>query len=222
MSRSFALAALLLAGVGLACAATAEFSALPAAQQRLLASAEALWPALPAAERASLRRRADDWLARSRAQRQSLLAAWRQWRTAPPSERARRRAAAAAWRVLTPNEQQTLRNAQAAFSALPGARQHALRLAFAQLPADRQLAWRLGPRLGRDLPALAPLFVYVPETQREPLLALLRDLDEGARADLAVLAARLPETRRQSLREHLLATAPAERGEIIRAALAAQ
>ncbi|MFT3808138.1 DUF3106 domain-containing protein [Arenimonas sp.] len=205
-----------------ALAATAGFSALPEAQRRLLASAEAVWPVLPPEDRRALQDNAADWLARSPQERAGLHEAWRRWQALPPAERARRRGEFEAWRRLPESEKRTLRDAAPIFSALPVAEQQRLREEFAQLPVDEQLAWSLGPELGRDAARMTVLFAYVPEAERPQLLQVLRELTPDERALLAQLVPRLDARRRDRLRESLLKAPAGERAALLRATLAAQ
>ena len=74
----------------------------------------------------------------------------------------------------------------------------------------------IGPALGPELVAINGLFAFLPEAERPALLALLRGLDADARRDLAQLAPRMDETRRQALRRELIAAPAAERAALIR------
>ena len=71
--------------------------------------------------------------------------------------------------------------------------------------------WRLGPVLGADFVLLQPLVGFVPEDEREPLLAVLRTLTPEQRARLGALSLRTPPAERERLRRELLATPPAAR-----------
>lgn len=203
-------------------AATENFSALPDAQRRLLASAEAVWPALSPEDRQALKQNASDWMTRSSQQRIALREDWRRWQALPPAERAHRRGEFQAWRRVPEDEKQKLRDSAAVFSALPADEQKRLREEFAQLPVDEQLAWSLGPELGRDAARMTVLFAYVPEAERPQLLQVLRELSPEDRALLARLVPRLDEKRRHRLRENLLKAPAVERAALLRAALADQ
>lgn len=214
-------AACLLCSFGLVMAAE-NFSSLPDAQRRLLASAESVWPALPPQDRRLLQDNAADWLARSPAQRSALRADWSRWQALPPSERARRRGEFEAWRRLPYEEKRRLREAAVSFAALPATEQQRLREEFAALPVDEQLAWSLGPELGRDAARMTVLFAYVPEAERPQLLQVLRELSPEERALLARLVPRLDAARRDRLRETLLKAPAGGRAALLRAALADQ
>jgi hypothetical protein len=95
-----------------------------------------------------------------------------------------------------------------------------LQAEFAALPADDQNLWWMGPALGQELVPVASLFAFVPESRRPALLDAVHSLDAQSRADLAMLAPRLVEARRQQLIEDLLAAPPAQRAELIRQRLA--
>lgn len=196
------------------------FDALAADQQRLLASARAAWLDLDLPTRRALVAQASDWTRRDAAQRQDLRDALLQWDRQSAPERARRRTPFLAWQRLAAVEQAQASAAQARYAALPASAQQELRTQFAALPQDNQALWWLGPRLGRELAPFASLFAYLPESERPGLLLVLRDLEPGARADLALLAARLGEARRQSLRRELIAAPAAQRSQIIRQRLA--
>ena len=91
------------------------------------------------------------------------------------------------------------------------ASQARLRADFAALDAMERRGWLLGPALGADFFALQPLLGFVPEDEREPLLAALRALAPEQRALLGEMARRTPPAGREALRRELLATAPASR-----------
>lgn len=197
-----------------------SFSALRPEQQSVLASAEAAWPVLDRATRAALLANAADWQARTAAQRQQLRNRLRQWDRQQPTERALRRSPFRAWQALDAGEQARVRQAAVHVRALPVAGQQALHGQFAALPADSQRLWSMGPALGEELVPIASLFTYLPEAERPAMLAALRGLDQGARDDLAVLAPRLGEARRQALIRELLAAPAPQRAELIRQRLA--
>jgi hypothetical protein len=117
-----------------------------------------------------------------------------------------------AWQQFGAFEQAQVRAAAAALQALDPAAQAQLRTRFAALDALERRGWLLGPSLGADYIALQPLFGFVPEAERAPLLAVLRALDPGQRRRLADLAQRTPPAERDALRRALLAAPPAERG----------
>ncbi len=199
--RSMAGMACLLAGA-LATSAWAQglpptlrtaLDSLPPAQRVQVLQRQARLDALPASARAHLEQR---------------LAAWE---ALPGPERRARREAWAAWQVLSPLEQALLRNAAATFAALPADEQQALRARFEALDASERLGWRLGPVLGADYPRLHALLAQVPQAQHDPLLATLRAMSPGERADLAVLAQRTPPQDREALRRDLLSTAQSQR-----------
>ncbi|MEO7251136.1 MAG: hypothetical protein ABIW30_00835, partial [Arenimonas sp.] len=109
-----------------------------------------------------------------------------------------------------------LRAAGAQWQALPATEQQNLRAQFDALSADAQTLWWLGPGLGQEMLPIASLFAFMPEADRPALLAALRALDTPARANLALLAPRLSETRRQALRRELLLLPPEQRAALIR------
>ncbi len=133
------------------------------------------------------------WAAMAPVQQRELRTRYASWQSLDEAERRRIRQAAAAFALLSPNQQTTLR---ARFAAQD------------QLHRD---GWRLGPRLGVLYPKLQPLFGYLPPEQREPAMALLRQLDDGQLAQLALISQRTPPQDRAAVREQLLGLAPAAR-----------
>ena len=185
-------------------------------EQSLLSSARAAWPALDLATREALLRNASDWRSRTPAQREQLRQRVLRWDRQAAPERARRRTPFLAWQGLSAQDRQRVRTAARQVAALAPAEQQRLRAQFAALPADTQRLWWMGPALGQELVPIASLFAFMPEAERPALLAALRALDAPARHDLAVLAPRLSEARRQALRQELLAAPPAQRARLIR------
>ncbi len=197
-----------------------RFEALPAAQQALLASARAAWNELDAPTRQALAQQADDWITRDAERRESLRKALIEWDALAAPERARRRTPFLAWQRLGASERAQTAAAHARFAALALPAQQDLRARFAALAPDPQALWWLGPTLGRELAPFASLFAYLPESERPGLLQVLRELEPGARADLALLAPRLGEARRQALRRELIATPATQRSALIAQRLA--
>lgn len=193
---------------------------VPEAQRDLLAPAVASWSSLDDASRRRLLAQAADWTARNAARRAELASALATWDQLPPTERARRRAPLLAWTELAPADRARATAAARRFAQRPLAEQTDLRLQFAALPDDTQQLWRLGPSLGPELTAIAPLFAFLPEAERPPLLAALRTLDLQSRRDLALLAPRLSEAGRDRLRRELVAAAPGARAGLVRRQLA--
>ena len=127
------------------------------------------------------------------------------WKALPLAEREDRRARYQAWLQLDESERLRLRVVAAEIATFPPRRKQALRAQFDALDESQRRGWRLGPTLGADYEKLQPLLAYVPPAQRLPLLASLRAMSAGQRAELAVLAQRTPPQDRQALREQLLA-----------------
>ncbi|MCC4621033.1 DUF3106 domain-containing protein [Xanthomonas cassavae CFBP 4642] len=134
------------------------------------------------------------------------------WAALTPVQQADLRARYAAWKDLTATDRVVLRQARERLQGLPEDQQRALRTQFTALDRLHRDGWRLGSQLGNFYPQLQPLVGYVPVAQREQVLAVLRSLDAGQLAQLAVLAQRTPPQERDGLREALLAQAPATRG----------
>lgn len=135
------------------------------------------------------------------------------WNTLPPARQREVRARYKAWRALPESERQRQRDAAAGLAALPVVEQQALRARFAGLDRLYRDGWRLGPQLGAFYPALQPLLGYLPETQREPMLALLRQLDARQLGQLSRLSQRTPPQEREALRTELLALPAAGRAQ---------
>nr|WP_255699381.1 DUF3106 domain-containing protein [Luteimonas sp. Y-2-2-4F] len=159
---------------------------LPAADRARVEAQARQWAALPPERREALRQRMAQWDALPLAERQSRRAAWAVWETLPEAERARLRATAAA------------------YARMPEAQRRELAERYAALDAFQREGWGLGAVLGAEWPQLHGLFSLVPSDQRAELLAMLRALDERARADLAVIAQRTPPEERDALRRKLL------------------
>jgi hypothetical protein len=194
----------------------AAFQQLDGRQRELLAPLADAWSELDEPTRAGLRTNAAHWLGLTPDQQKALVARMHAWDASPASERARARAPFAAWQALPDDEKAQLRQLAKRVAALPEAERQVLRAAFDALPSDERQEWWLGPRLGADFAGLRPLFAFVPEGERPPLLALLRTLSPQARANLAELAKRLPADQREVLRRELVAATPADREALIR------
>lgn len=192
----------------------AAFQSLDAGQQQLLAPLAGAWSELDDVTRAGLQANAAHWLQLKPPQRRELVQRMQEWDDLPAAQRARWRAPFAAWQALPADEQAQLRALAKQVAALPEAERRVLRANFDALPSEARQDWWLGPRLGADFAGLRPLFAFVPEDERPPLLALLRTLSPQARTDLATLAKRLPPGQRDSLRHELVA-APADRREAL-------
>lgn len=142
------------------------------------------------------------------------------WDAQPVAQRRERRARYQAWRELGAVEQSRLRAVAAELATFDSSRRAALRAQFDALDDRQQHGWRLGIALGAAYPALHPLLGYVPETQRAPLLEMLRAMPAAQLADLSLLAQRTPPAQRQAVRNALLAVSPAQRGVWLRQRLA--
>ncbi len=193
------------------------FDTLPADERDLLAAARATWPGLDDATRQRLSAQARDWLQRSPFERAALRERMLAWDRLDATERARRRAPFEAWWQLPASDQSRLREAARRWAALPPAEQAAARAQFAQLPADEQRLWWLGPTLGRELAPIAGHYAFLPADQRDDFLTMLRGLDGDARADFSRLSDRLDAGGRERLRRELQEVAPEQRGAWLRA-----
>jgi hypothetical protein len=127
------------------------------------------------------------------------------------------RARYAAWQALDPATRERIRQSRTRLATLPLDQQRALRTRFDAMDRLHRDGWRLGPRLGRQYPALQPLFGYVPAEQRARALALLQALDEEQLSQLAVISQRSAPQDRPALRDELLGLAPSARAAWLRA-----
>lgn len=142
------------------------------------------------------------------------------WDRLPPLQRAQQRAEYADWTALDAATRTRLQQAAATLATLPPAQQQAMLARFQQLDAAEQAGWRLGPDLGADYGKLYPLLAFMPDAEREPILAVLRQMSAPQRAELAVLAQRTPPQARDALRQALIATPSASRAQWLRQQLA--
>lgn len=139
-----------------------------------------------------------------------------QWAAMNASQQRQLRERYAAWQAMPDNERQRVRQAAAAVAALPPAERQALHERFLGIDQMHRDGWLLGPRLGAVYASLQPLFGYLPAAQREPVLALLHQLDATELEQLGRVAQRTPPQERAALRETLLTLAPAQRGAWLR------
>ncbi|MBW8824022.1 MAG: hypothetical protein JF567_07325 [Xanthomonadales bacterium] len=116
-----------------------------------------------------------------------------------------------AWLQLGDTERQRIRAAATAFAGLPADEQSRYRAEFAQLDRAEQRGWLLGPQIGALWPQLSPLFSYVPEDQRAPLLRILHEMSADELAMLGRIAWRTPPEQRDALRKELIDVPAASR-----------
>jgi hypothetical protein len=180
----------------------AAASVLPAAQRDALAMRRAQWAAWTPEQRLAWERRRAAWLALPRAERRARRERFARWHALDPAERAQVSAATMAWGLLPLEERQ------------------ALHARFAALDASTQRGWLLGPVLGADYARLQPLLAQVPAAQHAPLLAALRGMTPQERADLGLLAQRVPPQGRDELRRGLVSTSEANRAAWLQQQLA--
>lgn len=117
----------------------------------------------------------------------------------------------AAWQALPEPERARIRDAARHIAALPPAQQQTLRERFTQQDQRFRDGWLLGPQLGQLFPKLQGLFGYLPAEQREPALAILRQLSVDQLAQLSLVAQRTPPQDRDQVRSQFLALAPGAR-----------
>lgn len=199
---------LLTAGLWLLCAPAIAQSLPPGLLQRA--------QSLPAPTSAELLRHAAILDAMTPPQREAFRRRVAQWDALVPARQRELREAWQAWRALPALEQRQLQAAAASYAALPADRQQALRAQYQALDGSIRRGWLLGPALGRDYPRLHALVAQVPPAQRDALLAALRAMSPGARANLGVLAQRTPPQDRAALRAQLLAVPQAQRDAWLR------
>lgn len=109
-----------------------------------------------------------------------------------------------AWLQLDETQRQRIRDAATAFAALPVGQQSRFRAEFAQLDRAEQRGWLLGPQVGTLWPQLSPLFSYVPEDERVPLLDILHEMSADELAMLGRIAWRTSPEQRDALRRELI------------------
>ena len=139
-----------------------------------------------------------------------------QWSTLTPAQQRQARANYAAYKALDEASRQRIRAAAAAWAHLDRAEQQTLFARFHSQDHMVRSGWRLGPALGAVYTKLQPLLGYVPAHQREPLLALIRSLDDGQREQLVLISQRTPPQERAGLREQLLALPAGARAQWLR------
>ncbi|MEG1678778.1 MAG: DUF3106 domain-containing protein, partial [Stenotrophomonas sp.] len=138
------------------------------------------------------------------------------WALMSPEQKREVRNRYAAWQALPTSEQQRIRQAAAAIAALPDAQRQALRARYMDIDQMHRDGWLLGPQLGVLYPRLQPLLGYLPAAEREPVIALLRQLDAAQLEQLSLISQRTPPQQRDELRTQLLALAPAQRDAWLR------
>ncbi len=138
------------------------------------------------------------------------------WASMSPTQKREVRSRYAAWQALPASEQQRIRQAAAAIAALPDAQRQALRARYMAIDQMHRDGWLLGPQLGVLYPRLQPLLGYLPAAEREPVIALLRQLDAAQLEQLSLISQRTPPQQREELRTQLLALAPAQRDAWLR------
>jgi hypothetical protein len=138
------------------------------------------------------------------------------WSTLAPAQQRELRARYEAWKALDEDSRHRIRRAAVAVTQLPASKQQELRAQFENQDQMIRDGWWLGPELGALYPKLQPLFGFVPVEQRPAFLALLRQLDDGDRAQLALISQRTPPQDRDALRSELLAIPASQRAEWLR------
>jgi hypothetical protein len=138
------------------------------------------------------------------------------WASMSPAQRREVRSRYAAWQALPDSERQRIRQAAATLAALPAEQRQALRARYMDIDKMHRDGWLLGPQLGALYPRLQPLFGYLPAAEREPVIALLRQLTAGQLEQLSLISQRTPPQQRDELRTQLLALAPAQRDAWLR------
>ena len=138
------------------------------------------------------------------------------WASMSPEQKREVRSRYAAWQALPASEQQRIRQAAAAIAALPEAQRQALHARYMAIDQMHRDGWLLGPQLGVLYPRLQPLLGYLPAAEREPVIALLRQLDAAQLEQLSLISQRTPPQQREELRTQLLALAPAQRDAWLR------
>lgn len=146
----------------------------------------------------------------------SVVSTRNAWASMSPAQKRELRSRYAAWQALPASEQQRIRQAAGAIAALPDAQRQSLRARYMAIDQMHRDGWLLGPQLGVLYPRLQPLFGYLPAAEREPVIALLRQLDAAQLEQLSLISQRTPPQQREELRTQLLALAPAQRDAWLR------
>ena len=188
------------------------YLALPATTAAAIARA-------PAALQTELRDQARLWASFPPAQRDDVRRRLAQWDAQPLPTRARQREHYVAWRNLDAIAAQAVEDAVQVFARQTPEEQSRLRAEFDALDPTTQRGWLLGPAIGVEYPKLQPLLAQLPEARHAPMLRTLRRMSAGERADLAVLAQRVPPQERDALLRDLLSTSDANRAAWLRARL---
>ncbi|MCC8362953.1 DUF3106 domain-containing protein [Lysobacter sp. A6] len=187
--------------------------ALPASTSSVIAR-------IPAPMQDGMRDQATLWHAWTFAQRQGFAQRAKEWDAQPRATQATLRERYNAWRRLDPVAAEAVENAVQAFARRTPEEQAALRAQFDALEPLAQRGWLLGPAIGVDYPKLQPLLAQMPEAQHAPMLRALRRMTSAERADLSVLAQRVPPHERADLVRALLSTADERRGAWLQMRLA--
>jgi hypothetical protein len=174
---------------------------------------------VPATLQGDLRAQASLWTSWSPAERADFLRRAAQWEAQPLHARAQQRIRYAAWRNLDAVSAEAVENAVQLFARQPSTEQARLRAEFDALDPMSQRGWLLGPAIGADYPKLQPLLAQLPEAQHAPMLRLLREMSAAERADLDVLAQRVPPQEREALVRDVLSTSEVNRAAWLRTRL---
>jgi hypothetical protein len=192
-------------------AAPANFQALPATSQTLLASIGSTWEVLSDDQRRNLQANAAHWLSMNAEQQNQFIAIRKRWDNRAINERNSAKQRFALWQSLPQAEQQALRAADYQWQQLPVSESSALENEFTSLTPEQQEAWWLGPSLGAQFEGLRPLFEFAPLADRPILLNYLRSQTADQRIALAEQIKNSSAAQREKLRKDLLqaATTPA-------------
>ncbi|KGQ18050.1 putative secreted protein [Lysobacter dokdonensis DS-58] len=175
---------------------------------------------IPAPLQQDLRDQAALWTSWTAAQRQAFAQRTHAWDAQPRATQMRLRERYAAWRALDGIAREAVESAVQAFAQKTPQEQAQLRVQFDALDPIAQRGWLLGPAIGGDYPKLHALLAQLPEAQHAPMLRLLRRMTNAERADLSILAQRVPPQDRAALVQALLSTADAQRSAWLQVRLA--
>lgn len=180
----------------------------PPAELQALAPWAALWPQLDASARAQLQRHAEQWQALDAPGRERFEQRRQAFEALPPVQRVQLRERHARYQALQASQRAEVQALWSGLAEASEADRRALRQQFAGLPLAVRQALLTGKPA--DLAELArEAFAFVPATEREATLDLLRALPEAERDLLRGMARRLDAAAREALRAELLAL-PAE------------
>lgn len=170
----------------------------------------------PPALQARLRARARLWAGLSPLEQEAVRQGVRQWQALPPEARRLLRERFDAWEQLDPGTRHTALAAAAQFDALPETVRQGWRERFARMHPGQQRIYLFDPETREAMALAKELFPFIPATEYEATLAMLRSLDAAAVGGLRQRLDKMSPGQRQALRQRLLALPPEARAAALR------